>query len=203
MPKRTVPPFLALSLLIAATSIAQQPAQEENDAGIPFGYKAISLNLDQSDAIAGLVRKGDHVGVVSVDKAWKSSKTIAKQILVFSSPEKRENAPRSMFVVLLVRNSDANRITRALEHGAVTIVLSSAPTPAQVRSMENAEKSRTPEQHFQSSNSPWLQQIEKVRALACDIEKIAAELESLELYNRADELREQAQKLRVDVRGKN
>ena len=43
-------------------------------------------------------------------------------------------------------------------------------------------------------------QTAKMRLLASRLDEIAADLESLERYSRADELREHAQKLRVDVR---
>jgi len=182
----------SLSLFFHCFANAQQTDSDET--GIPLGYKVIAIyRCANSDAIEKLLQKGDLVNVITGDS---EKITIAKGIKVYSKPKREANSIRKRPVVtLLAQTHIADAIMSVHDEGDVQLAITRSGHQKR-GSFENSNARGK----IEVTPSISADKKEKARTLASALDKIAAELESVEMYNRADELREQAQNLRLDVR---
>ena len=188
---------LLFLVLCAATSNlwGQNPEVENSDMGIPLGYKVVALKISDDDPVGGLIDKGSYVDILATGRKSRQLETIVRKVLIYSDPESAKNGSGTRIVALLVTAQDAQRVISAKKHGTIKLVLRGdgeepAPEVPVIHSSTNqptgAERS--------------LLRTDTVRKIACDLDRIAAELESIEMYERADELRSHSQNLRLDVR---
>ena len=192
---RTLPFLVVLPLLFAAASFGQSSDPASEEMGIPIGHKVIAMKFPSGSTL-GHLHKGDLVQVIS---GAADSEPIARNIRVFAEPNPLKNkVGGSCIVHLLVSGKIADQILRAHKIGQIRLVLSGG---TQISPTKNL-KTDPNEGRGEAISTPHPDQISKVRELASKLDEIAADLESLERYTRADELREYAQNLRLDVRRK-
>ena len=192
---RTLPFLVVLPLLFAAASFGQSSDPASEEMGIPIGHKVIALKFPSGSTL-GHLHKGDLVQVIS---GAADSEPIARNIRVFAEPNPLKNKVEGSCIVhLLVSGKIADQILRAHKIGQIRLVLSGG---TQISPTKNL-KTDPNEGRGEAISTPHPDQISKVRELASKLDEIAADLESLERYTRADELREYAQNLRLDVRRK-
>ena len=183
----------ALLFLFHGFANAQQT--DPDGTGIPPGYKVIAIySCANSDAIEKLLQKGDLVNVITGDSEKIS---IAKGIKVYSKPQRGEwkSTGKRPVVTLLAQTYIADAIMSAHRDGNIRLdIVRTGPQKHGSFGNSNASGKIEVTPNISADKK------EKARTLASAIDKIAAELESIEMYNRADELREQAQNLRLDMR---
>jgi len=98
----------------------------------------------------------------------------------------------SMIVATLLEND--------LEEKCIVGLLTESDMADQIHNRCKSKKTKISLRPAFGEKVPQAEHIRSVRELASRLDLISAELESLEAYSRADELRQYAQKLRVDVR---
>ena len=186
---QTLACLAALPFFFAATSFAQSSDLVHDGTGIPVGHKVIAMRFP-SDSMEGRVQKGDHVNVFP---SAVNSKAVATNIRIFADPMRLKDGDTGRCTVALLAPSKvADQILRAYDADGIRLV--SPETSKAVATIRRDAGALDANARHQSD------QTAKMRLLASRLDEIAADLESLERYSRADELREHAQKLRVDVR---
>ena len=191
---RTLPLLVILPLLFAAVSFGQTSDPASDEIGIPIGHKVIAIRFPSSSTL-GHLHKGDLVHVIS---DAPNSEPIARNIRVFADPDPLKNDAGRCTVGLLAPSKIADQIAHAYNNDQIRLAL---PGGTQILPSKKLKKDLK-ERRSETISTSHSEQISKMRELASQLDKIAADLEAIERYSRADELREHAQNLRLDVRQK-
>ena len=188
---------------------------------IPIGFKVLGVRIKQDDSLDGLLTPGDRVDVVGVFKSQdrRVAKTFLRNILVFSIAGKSNprNTSGDSIVGLLVNEKQSEQLVLVQKVADIRLVLRGRQEPADAIRKEDSDDSTTFNELIdqidelnssldgspQSDNTGDGESAEyrqKIRDASRKLDQTAADLEELELYRKADELREIARELRLGVR---
>lgn len=119
--QRTAYPILA-GEQISAARLAGALQAKGGELGIPVGYQAASLTLEEQRIVAGAPREGDHVevwGTFSTTAQRTSTRVVIQDAEVLAAPTSSNNNT----ITLAVSPVEASRLIYAQEQGHVWLTL--------------------------------------------------------------------------------
>ncbi|WP_187271794.1 Flp pilus assembly protein CpaB [Aeromicrobium terrae] len=107
------------------------------DATIPKGYQELTLPLSAARAVGGVLRPGDHVGVVSsvqtangdaITRLVKNQVLVTRIVAAGVDQTAGDGQGKALLVTLAVKVSEAGRIINTAEYGKVWLMKQNADT---------------------------------------------------------------------------
>ncbi len=184
-----------------------QDPSKNNPLQIPPGKKVVAIKIDSDDQLSELLKPDDFVDVISVSKQsladgtlTTTAKTILRRIHVFSTGSGKTDSPNHV-IGLLVDHDEAERLVVAQNSGNRIKVVIRGRDDAKTDSAILDKLTEKESSNMRSSNlKPTEQQRRMAREAARELDRIAADLEDMKMYIRADAIRNSAHQLRLDAR---
>lgn len=159
---------------------------------MPVGMKVIGLKIDAYELQNELIREGTFVDIVGVGKksstpAQGSTEIALSDIRVFSKTASSSDNPATTGVIgLLVNEKQAESLILSMkQYGDLQLVPRVREKVAMTSGKVTMNRNAT---------------INDLRQMAVQLDDIAARLESLEVFDKADDIRATAQQLRIQAR---
>lgn len=184
--------FLLVLVLAAATFLVDFATCAAQEPSMPVGMKVIGLKIDAYELQNELIREGTFVDIVGVGKksstpAQGSTEIALSDIRVFSKTASSSDNPATTGVIgLLVNEKQAESLILSMkQYGDLQLVPRVREKVAMTSGKVTMNRNAT---------------INDLRQMAVQLDDIAARLESLEVFDKADDIRATAQQLRIQAR---